>query len=120
MLLNIMIFSLSLVSFFVFSFIVYDKVIQPLASINQYIKEASFEHTIISKLDGATKNQGLAESYNLMLENNIAESNYFDRLKQSLGKQEKSANIQKYTKPSSALLFQAKLLYQQKKQIKYH
>lgn len=120
MLLNIMIFSLSLVSFFVFSFLIYDKVIQPLASINQYIKEASFEHVIISKLEGATKTQGLADSYNLMLENNLAESNYFDRLKQNLGKQEKSDISQRYSKPSSALLFQAKLLYQQKKQIKYH
>lgn len=120
-----LIVSLSLISFSAISYIIYIKIIEPLASITGYIHEAKFEHDIINKLEHATDSHGLSERYNLMLDNNISESNYFEKLEQSLKQRTaQNANSQRpdnqSIKLSSSILNQASLLRQKKKQINYH
>ncbi|MDX2321630.1 MAG: hypothetical protein QNK26_13670 [Moritella sp.] len=120
MLNNLLIFGLSIISFSAISYIIYIKIIAPLTSITGYIQEAKFEHNIINKLEHATNTHGLSERYNLMLDNNISESSYFEKLEQSL-KQRTATPANKATiKPSSNLLSQTRLLQQKKKQINYH
>lgn len=120
-----LIVSLSLISFSAISYIIYIKIIAPLASITGYIHEAKFEHDIINKLEHATDSHGLSERYNLMLDNNISESSYFEKLEQSLKQRTtQNANSQRpdnqSIKLSSSILNQASLLRQKKKQINYH
>ena len=120
MLNNLLVFGLSVIGFTAISYIIYIKIIEPLASITGYIQEAKFEHNIINKLEHATKTHGLSERYNLMLDNNISESSYFEKLEQSL-KQPTTSQINTVSiKPSSSILNQASLLQQKKKQINYH
>lgn len=120
MLNHIIIIGLSLLSCLTITYLIYKKIIAPLASITRYLSQARFEHKIISKLEDATFTQGLSDHYNLMLDNNLSESSYFDKLKQSLQKSTKEQSSNKYRQPCSAILNQARLLQQKEKQIKYH
>ncbi|PKH06587.1 hypothetical protein [Moritella sp. Urea-trap-13] len=120
MLNNLLIFGLSIISFSAISYIVYIKIIAPLSSITDYIQEAKFEHDIINKLEHATDTHGLSERYNLMLDNNISESNYFEKLEQSLKQRTINPTNNAAIKPSSSFLNQTRLLQQKKKQINYH
>jgi len=120
MLNNLLIFSLSLISFSTISYILYIKIIEPLNSIKGYIQEAKFEHNIINKLEHATGTQGLSERYNLMLDNNISESRYFDKLQQTLKQREINPADTHPIKLNSSILNQTRLLQQKKKQINYH
>jgi hypothetical protein len=121
MLNNLLIFSLSLISFSTISYIIYIKIIEPLSNIKGYIHEAQFEHNIINKLENATGTQGLSERYNLMLDDNISESSYFDKLQQTLKQHDKSCPADTGpVKLNSSILNQARLLQQKKKQINYH
>lgn len=120
MLNHIIIIGLSLLSCLTISYLIYVKIIAPLANITRYLSQARFEHNIISKLEDATHTQGLSDHYNLMLDNNLSESSYFDKLKQSLQKSTKEQSNNQNGRPCSAILNQAKLLQQKKKQIKYH
>jgi len=122
---SVLIVGLSLISFSAITYIIYIKIIEPLASITGYIHEAKFEHDIINKLEHATDSHGLSERYNLMLDNNISESSYFKKLEQSLKQRTaQSANSQHSDKQpiklNSSILNQASLLRQKKKQINYH
>jgi len=120
MLNNLLIFSLSLISFCTISYIIYIKIIEPLSSIKGYIQEAQFEHNIINKLEHATGTQGLSERYNLMLDINISESSYFDQLQQTLKQREISPADTPPMKLNRSILNQVRLLQQKKKQINYH
>ncbi|MBL1416894.1 MAG: hypothetical protein COA76_10860 [Moritella sp.] len=120
MLNNLLIFGLTVISLSAISYIIYIKIIAPLASITGYIREATFEHSIINKLEHATDTHGLSERYNLMLDNNISESNYFDKLEQSLKQRNASQTNSPLIKPSRSMLNQLSLLQQKKKQINYH
>lgn len=122
---SVLIVGLSLISFSAITYIIYIKIIEPLASITGYIHEAKFEHDIINKLEHATDSHGLSERYNLMLDNNISESSYFEKLEQSLKQRTaQSANSQHSDKQpiklNRSILNQASLLRQKKKQINYH
>ncbi|QUM76370.1 hypothetical protein HWV00_09140 [Moritella sp. 24] len=120
MLSSVIIISLCLVSFIAITYAIYIKVIAPLTDITRYITEAKFEHNIINKLEHATGTQGLSERYNLMLDNNISESSYFDKLEQSLKRRTSTESNNPQIKPSSSILNQARILQQKKKQINYH
>ena len=117
---NLLIFGLTVISLSAISYIIYIKIIAPLASITGYIREATFEHNIINKLEHATDTHGLSARYNLMLDNNISESNYFDKLEQSLKQRNASQTNSPLIKPSRSMLNQLSLLQQKKKQINYH
>lgn len=120
MLNNLLIFGLSLISFSALSYIIYIKIIAPITSITDSIQEAKFEHDIINKLEHATDTHGLSERYNLMLDNNINESSYFEKLEQSLKQRSINPTNSTSIKLSSSLLNQTRLLQQKKKQINYH
>ncbi|CAM2870300.1 hypothetical protein [Moritella viscosa] len=120
MLNNLLIFSLSLISFSTISYIIYIKIIEPLSSIKGYIQEAQFEHNIINELENATGTQGLSERYNSMLDNNISSSSYFDKLQHTLKQREMSPTYTSPIKLNNSILNQARLLQQKKKQINYH
>lgn len=120
MLNTFLIISLSLISFTAISYIIYLKIIEPLASITGYIREAKFEHNIINKLEDATDTYGLSERYNLMLDNNISESSYFEKLEQCLKQRTKNPADDSQIKLSRSILNQTSLLQQKKKQINYH
>lgn len=120
MLSSIIIFSLSLITFAAIAYITYIKIIAPLSDITRYIAEAKFEHNIINKLEHATGTQGLSERYNLMLDNNISESNYFDKLEQHLKQRTTNQTNTPPVKPNSSILGQTRILQQKKKQINYH
>ncbi|MFT5806439.1 MAG: type III secretory pathway component EscR [Moritella dasanensis] len=120
MLNNFLIFTLTAISFSAISYIIYIKIIAPLTSITDYIQEAKFEHNIINKLEHATDTHGLSDRYNLMLDNNISESSYFEKLEQSLKQRTATPTNSAAIKPSSSLLNQTQLLQQKKKQINYH
>lgn len=120
MLSSFIIISLSLISFITISYIIYVKIVAPLNDITNYITQAKFEHNLINKLEDATGTQGLSERYNLMLDNNISESSYFDMLQQSLKKRTAEQPNSISIKPNSSILNQARLLQQKKKQINYH
>ena len=120
MLNNLLIFGLTVISLSAITYIIYIKIIAPLASITGYIREATFEHNIINKLEHATDTHGLSARYNLMLDNNISESNYFDKLEQSLKQRNASQTNSPLIKPSRSMLNQLSLLQQKKKQINYH
>lgn len=112
-----LIISLSLISFSAISYIIYIKVIEPLANITGYIHEAKFEHNIINKLEHATDSHGLSERYNLMLDHNISESSYFEKLEQSLKQRTISPSNDSQIKPSSSMLNQIHLLQQKKNKL---
>ncbi|QFI37760.1 hypothetical protein FR932_07785 [Moritella marina ATCC 15381] len=122
---SVLIVCLSLMSFSAIAYIIYIKIIEPLASITGYIHEAKFEHDIINKLEHATDSHGLSERYNLMLDNNISESSYFENLEQSLKQRTAQRANSQYPdiqsmKLNSSILNQENLLQQKKKQINYH
>lgn len=120
MLNNFLVFALTTVSLTAISYILYIKIIVPLTSITDYIQTAKFEHNIINKLEQATDTHGLSERYNLMLDNNISESSYFEKLEQSLKQRTTPPTNSASIKPCSSLLNQTRLLQQKKKQINYH
>jgi len=120
MLSSFIIFSLSLISLVTIAYITYIKIVAPLGDITRYITEAKFEHNIINKLEDATGTQGLSERYNLMLDNNISESSYFDKLEQTLQQRTSNHTDKLQIKVNNSILNQASLLQQKKKQINYH
>ena len=106
----------TVISLTVLGYIVYLKVFQPLLSITLDLHQATLEHHIFAHLEEITNKQGLSEYYNLMLDNNMLESDYLEQLQQRLTLPKK-LNIMQSNHAAISLLNN---IENQKKHIKYH
>lgn len=110
----IILFSFSLFS--AIAALIYFKIIEPLSKITYDFKQASFEHNLLTRLEEMTNTKGLSEQYNVMLNNNICESDYFDKLKAQLDARSKKTTILQ----TVSIFGTTMQLKNNKKSVKYH
>lgn len=108
--------SFAIVSMVMLGYLAYLKIFQPLLSITLDLHQATIEHQVVSHLEEITNKQGLSEYYNLMLDNNILESDYLEQLQQRLITA-KTLSIKQSNYAAISLLNN---IENQKKHIKYH